>query len=312
MSPALEAGAAQGLGQERVASTARGEHASSVRGEPVEPPLGTEPSSAVPPPLGHQRQHLTVCASTNDEAARLARAGAPHGVVVTADAQTAGRGRLGRVWHSPPGESLYLSVLLRPPIAPLRAPVLTLAAGAALAQAVTDLFIRTSGLRCPADGAPEAALKWPNDLLIYDVEGAPRKAAGILTELTCRGSAIDFLVVGIGVNLNALRFPPELAGRATSLRLALGGGPLVDGEALLDAILRRLDALYRRFLREGAAPVLAAFQTHAAFLRRGEALTVHSGDEVLRGVPLGLAEDGALLLRDEAGVTRRIVAGELS
>src|SRR4051794_14278733 len=149
--------------------------------------------------LGRAYRHLAECRSTNDEAAAWARAGAPHGALVIADAQTGGRGRLGRTWHSPPGENLYFSTVLRPEIPPHRAPPLTLAVGVALADAV-----REAGC--------DAQLKWPNDLLL---DG--KKVAGILTEMTTSGGRVEFVVIGIGVNLDARAFPAELDGRATSI-----------------------------------------------------------------------------------------------
>ncbi|HEY2749156.1 MAG TPA: biotin--[acetyl-CoA-carboxylase] ligase, partial [Polyangia bacterium] len=141
--------------------------------------------------LGRAWRHLPRVGSTNDEAAAWARAAtaAPHGAVVVADAQDAGRGRLGRKWHSPQGESLYLSVVLRPPLPPHRVPPLTLAAGIAVAEALVAYEVTP-------------ALKWPNDV---QLDG--KKVAGILTEMSADLDRVHHLVVGIGVNLNGRAFP---------------------------------------------------------------------------------------------------------
>ncbi len=245
-----------------------------------------------------ERHHLSCCTSTNDEALRLGRAGVPHGTVVTADEQERGRGRQGRIWHSPPGQNLYLSVVLRPPLPPQRAPFLTLCAGVALA----DTVAATLG------AAGTCQLKWPNDLLAAAATAPPRKAAGILTELVCAGDHLDFVVVGIGVNLNQHDFPDELQGRATSLFLC-HGTPIEPGP-FVTRLLASLGEVYDLYLREGTAPVLRRFAEHAPFLRQGQPLSVRNGGQVMTGLPAGLAHDGALLLRDEAGVIHKIVAGE--
>src|SRR5262249_47625594 len=141
--------------------------------------------------------------STQRLARDLARGGADEGTTVIAERQTAGRGRMGRQWHSPAGENVYCSVVLRPPLAPGAVPCLALVVGLAVIDAVRAV----AGLA--------AALKWPNDVLL---EG--RKVAGILTELDAEVERVHFVIAGIGVNVNVTDFPPELAHKATSLRLA--------------------------------------------------------------------------------------------
>lgn len=259
--------------------------------------------------------HLSRCNSTNDEALALGRAGAEDGTVVTADAQDRGRGRLGRTWFSPPGENLYLSVLLRPQLAPPRTPFLTLCAGVALAEAAARMLAMAAPAAPPAaDGAAVAApvvqLKWPNDLLLGP-RGLPlRKAGGILTELVLSGSRVDFVVIGIGVNVNCLQFPDELA--ATSLRAVLptASAPL-SVPAFAALLLAQLQDRYEEFLAHGAEPIRSAFCAHAAYLAQPAPITVTSGDRRLRGIPMGLGEDGALLLQGESGELHRVVAGQI-
>lgn len=239
--------------------------------------------------LGRAFRALPTCASTNDEASAWARAGAPHGALVVADAQTGGRGRMRRAWHSPPGENLYFSVVLRSPIAPHRAPPLTLAAAVALAEAVAE------------EGA-RPALKWPNDLLL---DG--RKAAGILTEMTTAGSRVDFVVCGIGVNLNARAFPEELRERATSLALVLGR--TVDRAGFTASLAAALERWHDRYVGEGIAPIVTAWKGYAALL--GRPVRVASGAERIEGIAEDLDGDGTLLVRLPDGRVHRVLAGEI-
>jgi BirA family transcriptional regulator, biotin operon repressor / biotin---[acetyl-CoA-carboxylase] ligase len=242
--------------------------------------------------LGRAWRHVRECASTNDEAAAWARAGAPHGAVVVADAQTRGRGRLGRRWHSPPGESLYFSVVLRPPIEPARVPPITLAAGVAVAEAVA----------AAAELAP--SLKWPNDVLA----GGGRKLAGILTEMASQRDRVEHVVVGIGVNVNVAAFPDELAATATSLRLARAGRE-VDAAAFAATLCARLERWIDEFVARGAAPVVEAWRAYASFL--GREIRVSTSGAPLTGRAEDIAPDGALLLRAADGRLLRIHAGEI-
>jgi BirA family biotin operon repressor/biotin-[acetyl-CoA-carboxylase] ligase len=240
--------------------------------------------------LGRAWRHLPSIGSTNDEAAAWARAGAPAGAVVVADELTRGRGRLGRRWHSPPGESLYYSVVLRPPLPPHRVPPLTLAAGVAVAEALVGLDI-----------VPQ--LKWPNDVLI---DG--KKVAGILTEMSSDLDRVHHVVVGIGVNLNTLAFPDELVAIATSAALARGGAAVgrADFAASLSA---RLEHWFDHFVSDGTAAVTAAWKQHARFF--GRRVRVTAGRDVLEGLAEDLDDDGALRLRLDDGRVTRIIAGEV-
>jgi BirA family biotin operon repressor/biotin-[acetyl-CoA-carboxylase] ligase len=243
--------------------------------------------------LGRAYEWHAVCASTSDLAAARARAGAPAGLVVAADAQTAGRGRLGRSWHSPPGESLYVSLLLRPARPAAEIPPLTLLAGAAVADALAPLGVTPR-------------LKWPNDLQLVGKDGVRRKLCGILTEMATAGARVEHVVVGIGLNVNGLSFPPELAGRATSLRAALGHA--VDRTAVLAAVLAAFEPRYAEFERRGPSAAVDGFDAYALLPDR---CRVTTGGEPLEGVALGVDPDGALRLRDDAGHVHRVISGEL-
>jgi BirA family biotin operon repressor/biotin-[acetyl-CoA-carboxylase] ligase len=243
--------------------------------------------------LGRTYEWHASCSSTNDLASARGRSGAPAGLVVAAETQTAGRGRLGRTWHSPAGESLYLSILLRPARPASEIPPLTLVAGAAVADALTPLGLTPR-------------LKWPNDVQLVGDDGLRRKLCGILTEMATAGTRVEHVVVGIGINVNGLEFPPALEGRATSLRAALGR--LVDRAALLAAVLAAFERRYAAYEATGPAAAAAAFEAHAALPDR---CRVNSGGAPLEGTALGVDADGALRLRDDAGRVHRVISGEL-
>ncbi len=227
--------------------------------------------------------------STNDEAKRRAGEGAPQGTLVWARAQSAGRGRRGRSFVSPPG-NLYMSILLRPDRPAASAAQLGFAAALALGDAMLPLLPRPEGLR----------YKWPNDVLI---DG--RKVSGILLESQAAGAGrLDWLVVGIGVNL--VSFPEQVDYPAISL--AAAGARSVTVEALLEAIAGRFQSWYERWREEGFAPLRAAWLARVQGL--GEAIRVRLQGEEASGRFAGLDEDGALLLED--GMTqRRIGAGDV-
>jgi BirA family biotin operon repressor/biotin-[acetyl-CoA-carboxylase] ligase len=176
--------------------------------------------------------------STNTVAMGLAREGAPEGTVILADRQTAGRGRLQRVWQSPSGSNLYASLLLHPAIAPADAARITLMAGVAVAEMITTL--------CPAG----VGLKWPNDVLIRG-----RKVCGILTEIRMLGGAVEAIVVGIGLNVNMVRADFDPAHREASTSLREETGETYSREDMAFLLCEHFEQWYQIFLRGGFAPV---------------------------------------------------------
>jgi BirA family biotin operon repressor/biotin-[acetyl-CoA-carboxylase] ligase len=244
--------------------------------------------------LGREYLWLDACSSTSDVAAERGRGGAKEGLVVVADTQGGGRGRLGRSWHSPAGQNLYLSVLLRPARPPLQIPPLTLLAGAVVAETVASLGLRPR-------------LKWPNDVLLETDSGA-RKVAGILTEMATDGDRVVQVVLGIGINVNTTAFPADLSSTATSLAQALGRA--VDRAAVLVALLARLETAYQQFQAQGPAAAVALWEPHAALGTRYRVKT--GGTDEIVGVTLGLDGDGALRLRDDQGRVHRVVSGEVA
>ncbi|HEX2660574.1 MAG TPA: biotin--[acetyl-CoA-carboxylase] ligase [Polyangia bacterium] len=243
--------------------------------------------------LGRRHVHEPSCASTNDRAAEEAKAGAAEGLLVTTDRQTNGRGRLGRSWVAPPGENLTFSLLLRPRRPPPEVPPLTLLAGGAVAEALSTLGFA-------------ARVKWPNDVLLRGPQGA-RKVAGILTEATTVGDRIGHVVVGVGINVNTAAFPPELADKATSLRLT-GGGAL-DLVEVLARVLTSFETAYENFRAMGPAAAIPLWEAHADRLLRSRAQI--DGRDV-EGVAIGVLPDGSLQIRDDDDVIHRVVAGEVS
>jgi len=227
--------------------------------------------------------------STNDNAKTLAQEGAPHGTVVWAAEQTAGRGRFTRAWASPPG-NLYMSVVLRPEVAPPRTAELGFIAALAVAETV-ETFL--------PPGAT-AQLKWPNDVL---VNGA--KISGILLEGQFSGQGIAWIVAGIGINIVSM--PENPAYPTTSL--AASGAAAVTAEAVLHVLLTRLGAWLESWREAGFEPVRAAWMRRAA--RLGDPISVRIGTAPLTGRFGGIDHDGALLLETTEG-TRRITAGEVA
>jgi len=221
--------------------------------------------------------------STSDVAGALAESGTKEGLLVIADMQTAGRGRLGRTWASPPGAGIYASVVFRP--SPQTARLMTLAAGVAVAEGIAE----ATGL--------QSDLKWPNDL---HCEG--RKLAGILAE---RGA--DHVVLGFGVNVRQATYPAEVRARATSIELELGRP--VDRALVLAECLAALAGRYRDLNAGRESAVMAAWRSRAASML-GRRVEWDVAGTSQRGLAERVDEDGALLIRTENGLVR-VISGEV-
>ena len=242
--------------------------------------------------LGHTIHRLGEVVSTQIEAARLAAEGASEGTVVTATHQSAGRGRRGRLWLDAPGQSLLMSIVLRPAIAPGLAPQLSLVAAVAVADALADA-LGSSGVT--------AAIRWPNDVMV-----GTRKICGLLPEaVTTREGALEHVILGIGLNVNQADFPAPIRELATSMRIETGGERAVD--EMLATVLAALEDRYQRFVQAGLGALLPAWLERAQGI--GSRATAADGRE---GIAVGLDLDGALLLRTESGETMRVVAGEVT
>lgn len=242
--------------------------------------------------IGREVRCLDEVDSTNLRVMELGEQGAPEGLVLFADRQSAGKGRLGRRWASPGGVNLYLSVLLRPQIQPWHAPQLTFLSAVAVARAVA----RVTGL--------QPRVKWPNDLLLG---GA--KIAGLLNEMSAETDAVHCVVLGIGINVNMAtdQFPGDLRYPATSLALEVGAP--VSRLELAVALLEELDELYRQFQAEGIASLLEAWRGLCDLV--GRRVRVTGAGEQLEGVVTGIDDEGALLLELPEGRCERVLAGDV-
>jgi len=244
--------------------------------------------------FGARLHYFVETGSTNDLAAAAAERGAPEGTTFVAGAQTAGRGRRGREWFSPPGSGVYLSTIIRRASI---APWLTLAGGVAVAE----------GLRT-ATGLP-VQIKWPNDIVSVSGAGfrARRKIAGILAEASSGPDGVQHVVLGIGINVGPASFPPELSDRAGSIETELGRA--VDGGPVLAQVLAGLNRVLSEVEHAGP-PSLFTRWLELAPSAYGERIAWDGPHGVQTGVSAGLAEDGALLARTPDGLAR-IVAGEV-
>ncbi|MBZ4652757.1 MAG: birA [Peptococcaceae bacterium] len=243
--------------------------------------------------LGRELYVFEQVNSTNDLAKKKAAEGASHGTVVVADQQLSGRGRLGRPWASPPGTGLWFSVVLRPPLKPFLAPQLIFVSAVAVCRAIRDYT-----------GLP-VTIKWPNDILF-----SGKKVCGILTELSAEIDIINYVVVGIGINVNQemADFPPELQEKAISL--AVAGNTTYNRVGLLKAILKELEKEYEIYLTEGFPAVLKHWRSLTSTL--GQEVMVSSTEESFSGIAEDINEEGCLVVRTKEGKLRSVMVGDVS
>ena len=240
--------------------------------------------------LGRSCIVLDTVDSTNSEAMRRADEGAREGLIVLADRQTAGRGRLRRRWHTIAEHTLTMSILLRPPLSPKKMPQISLLTAVALHDALSSF-------------APNIKIKWPNDILHRG-----KKMAGILTEIRAGPGRVQAVVVGMGINIHLPEkgWPEDIAAIATDLSTA--SGHTVSRMEAIVCILESMERRYLEYLGYGFGPVREQWwQTHAAC---GKQVRVYDGLHYIEGIAEDLDEDGALLLRTHAGL-QKIVAGDL-
>ncbi len=242
--------------------------------------------------MGKRIHYFRAIDSTNSKAYELALKGAKEGEIVVAESQKRGRGRLGRKWFSPPYLNLYLSVILRPKIPPHQASLITLMAAVATAEGIE----KYSGLK--------PLIKWPNDILLGN-----RKLAGLLNEIRSEGDRIEFIILGIGINLNMGegQFPEEIRPLATSLKIEKGEP--ISRKAFLQTLLKELEEWYEIFLREGGERILKAWKERSKI--KGRRIRVTSFGQSLTGEAVDVDSEGALILRMKKGERRRIVAGDI-
>ncbi len=247
----------------------------------------------VPPQqqIGRKIIHYFCVGSTNDVALELSPRDAPHGTLILAEEQTAGRGRMGRTWHSERFSGIYSSIILRPPLSPAAAPILTLMAGLAVREAVWA----STGL--------SADIRWPNDVLLNG-----RKVSGILTEMRAEMDRLHTVVLGIGINVNHVRMPAELKGIASSL--ALEGGQRYSRLQVLLALLRELEQHYRLLIEGGSSVIVERWMARSSYAQ-GKHLRVRTATSEYMATSAGLDLSGALRVRRDDGQEELLVAGEV-
>ena len=241
--------------------------------------------------IGQKIIHYFRTESTNDVGLDLVSRGATHGTVIVAEEQTAGRGRLGRAWYSEKSSGIYASILLRPPLSPAAAPVLTLMAGLAAHEAVAEI----AGL--------DVDIRWPNDLLV-----GGKKVCGILTEMSAEIDRLHAVVIGIGINVNHADMPADLKGIATSLRIE--GHKAFSRLHLFAGLLKGLEKYYHLLLAEGNAAITRRWAEVSTYARDKRVRVVTSSGE-FQATTLGVEASGALRVRDEAGQEHSLVTGEI-
>ena len=233
--------------------------------------------------LGKKVVHLNTTGSTNTVARQIAERGVQEGTVVIAENQTRGKGRLGRKWLTKPG-GLWMSLVLKPEIDPMHASSITLLAAVSVTKA-----LRSAGL--------EAVIKWPNDVIVNG-----KKICGILTEMSAETDAVNFIILGIGVNVNN-DVPLETA---TTMRSELGQN--VDRVKFVQSLLETLEADYLTFKKEGFTPILWSWRRYSDTLGRPVEVTYQN--EIIRGVAQDVDEDGSLLVKTADGSIHKIVSGD--
>ena len=236
--------------------------------------------------------YYTETDSTNLRIKQLGDEGAPEGTLAVADHQSAGRGRRGRSWDSPAGSSIYMSVLLRPKIAPDRAPMLTLVMACSVAEGIMD---------CED---VKVQIKWPNDIIING-----KKLVGILTEMSTQIDYINHVTVGVGINVNMTGFPEDLRATATSLRIETGH--VVKRAPLIAAVMERLETNYEVFMKtEDMSGLMEKYSS--LLVNREKEVMVLGAREQYRAYALGINNTGELIVRREDGTEEAVYAGEVS
>jgi BirA family biotin operon repressor/biotin-[acetyl-CoA-carboxylase] ligase len=244
-------------------------------------------------PFARRIYHFFKIDSTNTVAMQLGEQGEPHGAIVLAEEQTAGRGRAGRKWISEKSAGIHCSILVRPQISPAHAPLLTLVAGLAARDAAAEELAVLPDIR------------WPNDLLVRG-----RKFAGILTEMHAEPDRMHYAVIGIGINVNQTKMPGELADLATSLRMETG--KIHSRLEVVIRLLRHLDRYYNQFIAEGPGPILRRFAEVSSYFQ-GKHVRITTPIEVFTGTTAGLESSGVLrVMRDDGGGIEPVLSGDVA
>ena len=240
--------------------------------------------------IGRKIYYLQRCSSTMDIAMQLASDNPSEGTIILAESQTKGRGRLGRHWVSPKYKGIYFSLILKPKIPPAQAAVLTLLAAVSICEAIKI----ATGITC--------SIKWPNDILVNN-----KKLGGILTELDAELGRVNFVIIGIGLNVN--NEPGELLRGAISLRFSGKSQHKIDRLELLREILRRIEANYLLFQEKKAADILEKWKSYSQTL--GRRVKICSCRVHVEGQAVGIDTDGGLLVQKDSGGLQKFMSGDV-
>lgn len=242
--------------------------------------------------LGRKIVHYHQIDSTNKEAKKLAASGEKEGTIVISEEQLAGRGRLGRTWISPAGTGIWMSVILRPSIAPTDASKITLLAGLAVCEGIKE-----------ATGLP-VQIKWPNDLVLHN-----KKICGILTEMSAEMEKINYIILGIGINVNTDSFPEDLKNTATSLKIE--EEKEYDRKEIVKAILMYLEQYYELYMKnQDMEDLLEKYKNHCLTLGK-EVKIIHRNEEFI-GKAVDLSKEGELMVEKQDGQVITVFSGEVS
>lgn len=257
--------------------------------------------------IGQKIVYLDSVKSTNDYAKALAEDGAESGTTVVAGKQIAGRGRLGREWSGHGEKDVQFSVILKPDMRPAEIQIITLAAAVATAEAI-DAALENRGVNIAKSGA---GIKWPNDILLND-----KKVCGILTEMNCETDRINYLVVGIGINLNreAGDFAEDLKETATSLKIFLDekvpGNNYFQRREVVKEIMRRFDENYQKILSCQIPAIIENWKRHSVTIGRN--VMAIAGNDIFSGIAEDISNEGKLIVKDDDGNIRTVSSGEVS
>lgn len=242
--------------------------------------------------MGRQIRYFSRIDSTNQYAKRIAEEGAPDGTLIIADEQTAGKGRSGRTWVTPPAEAIAFTLLLRPELSPDRISMVTLVMGLAVTNAVNSLY------------GVSAGIKWPNDVVIKG-----RKLCGILTEMSAEVRQVNYIVIGVGINANLTSFPEEIREIATSLRLELSRD--INRAELIARVMAEFERLYAEFEVQGDLGAVMQ-EYNELCLNAGSKVRVLDPNGEYTGTSRGINSMGELLVETEDGKMQEVYAGEVS
>ncbi|MBH0229564.1 biotin--[acetyl-CoA-carboxylase] ligase [Halobacillus yeomjeoni] len=242
--------------------------------------------------MGQNLYHYDQVESTQQIVHEMAKQGMPHGTVVVADEQVRGKGRMARNWHSPKGKGIWMSILLRPNLPPIQAPQLTLMAATVLAKMISE----------ESDLKPQ--IKWPNDLLVHH-----KKVSGILTEMQAEHDQIQYVVLGIGMNVNQdlSEIQQEISHKASSLKIESGSHWSIP--KTIQSILRQFEITYDQYVKEGFQQVKKEWERYG--YKIGEEVTISTMKKTWEATLIGIEPDGALKARDRSGNEEKLYSAEI-